>query len=159
MDRLDEEGGDKLPETSARALRDAVRGLILAHGALDNIKRPCGTALSTPHAWALLELTNQQEMTVTELASRLNIDRTNVSRLCQRMVENGELARSAHPEDKRVRLISLTEKGKSLAETVDDASAKHFESILSQLGERSPQVFEALEALIQALRRDETTSD
>lgn len=150
MGRLEEDGEDR-PENRARALRDAVRGLILAHGALDEVRRPCGTALSTPHAWALLELSEQGEMTVSELAGRLNIDRTNVSRLCQRMVAQGELERSTHPEDKRVRVISLTDKGQALAESVDDASTAHFSSILSNIEASSPSVLEALRVLTEAL--------
>lgn len=52
---------------------------------------------SIPHAYALLELLHHGEpMTVSELAAHLAIDRTNVSRLCARMEEAGQLAREPH---------------------------------------------------------------
>ncbi|MCP4504393.1 MAG: MarR family transcriptional regulator [Deltaproteobacteria bacterium] len=38
---------------------------------------------------------------MAQLAEKLAIDRTNVSRLCQRMERAGELTRAVHPQDAR----------------------------------------------------------
>jgi DNA-binding MarR family transcriptional regulator len=133
-----------------RALRDALRRLVVAHGTLDDARRPCGTPLPMPHAWALLEL-SRRAMTVTELASRLNIDRTNVSRLCAKMESAGELARRPHPEDGRARLVELTPAGARLAAQVDTASAEHFDAVVARLGADASDTLGALEALTRAL--------
>ena len=83
-------------DEAARALRDALRRLMVEHGALDDSCRPCGAALSLPHAHALLELlVAPGPVTVSQLAQRLRIDRTNVSRLCARMEALG--SSSARP--------------------------------------------------------------
>ncbi len=135
-----------------RALRDAVRQLIVSHRALDQARRPCGTPLPLPHAYALLELLKSaQPMTVTALAQRLTIDRTNVSRLCARMQSLGELSMQPHPEDARARTLVLTDKGRAVARAVDASSAAYFEGLERTLGDSVGGVIEALELLGSAM--------
>jgi|SRR5690554_121143 len=138
-------------DNQARALRDALRRLFVAHGTLDQTRRPCGTPLTTPHAWALLELRAAGALTTTALAERLKLDRTNVSRLCTRMEASGEVERVAHPQDGRARLVSLTAKGARLAASVDLASAEHFAAIVGQLQADTTGVVETLNTLTRAI--------
>jgi len=130
----------------ARVLRDTVRRLLVAHGTLDDAQRPCGAALPTSHAWALLELRDAGPMTVTALAERLNIDRTNVSRLCARMSSSGEVERVANPADGRARLVQLTDKGERLAATVDQSSTEYFATVLARLDAEVVDVIEVVDA-------------
>lgn len=146
---------DETP-SAAQRLREATRQLFLIHGALDQVKRPCGTPLSMPHAYALLELRQAGAMSVSELSKRLSIDRTNVSRLCLRMQERGELVRGAHPRDGRAVLVHLTPKGEQAASAVDAASANHFQRVLASLGGDADAVIDALDRLTDALRRTST---
>ena len=140
----------------ARQFRDAVRRLMVAHGTLEEARRPCGTPMSMPNAYALLELLHADKaMTVSELASRLAIDRTNVSRLCARMEDAGELARRDHPEDGRARALALTARGKKLAQNVDDTSARHFARLAQTLGGETGRVIESLELLERAMALSE----
>lgn len=139
------------PDTQARALRDALRRLLVAHGALDEARRPCGAPLATSDAWALLELRDGGPMKVTGLAERLNIDRTNVSRLCTRMESRGEVERVPHPGDGRARLVKLTQRGERLAEAVDLSSTDHFAIVLGRLDADAVGVIEALDALTRAM--------
>jgi len=141
----------------ARALRDALRRLMLAHAALDDARRPCGTPLPVPHAWALLELRERGPMTITALAARLNIDRTNVSRLCARMESVGEIEGASHPCDGRARLVQLTDAGARLARNVDATSADHFATILDRLGSDSGSIVKALDALARSMTSPATT--
>jgi len=137
-----------------RALRDAFRRLLVVQGVFDRATRPCGMPLNLPHAHALLELHHSKEpMTVTELSKNLRIDRTNVSRLCQRMVDEGELERVQDQRDKRARVLQLTEKGKKLADHVDQSSTRHFGKVVEALGENAEGVLGALGQLEQALRK------
>lgn len=139
-------------DTKARRLRDAVRHLVVAHGALEEARRPCGTALPISHAYALLELLHHGEpMTVSELAAKLAIDRTNVSRLCARMEEAGDLDRDLHPDDGRARALRLTARGKKVAQNVDDQSAHHFGRLARRLGDDVGDVVSALNRLSDAM--------
>lgn len=134
-----------------------MRHLILAHGALDDVRRPCGAPLPLPHAWALLELLHTGPMTITQLTERLDVDRANVSRLCARMEALGELARVAHPDDGRARLLELTKRGQRAARAVDESSAAHFARVAARLGARSSHVVDALNALAEALSAPSTS--
>ncbi len=139
---------------TAKNLRDAVRHLVVAYGALETAKRPCGAELPLPYAYALLELLQSgMPMRVSEIASRLEIDRTNVSRLCARMETAGDVARDLHPEDGRSWAIRLTAKGKKLARLVDGRSTQHFERLLAHLDDSADDTIAALHRLSSALIR------
>lgn len=136
----------------AKELRDALRYLFVAHGSFDEERRPCGAPLSPQHAYALLELLAKPEgLTVSELAQRLSIDRTNVSRLCARLEQMGEISRSSHPGDGRAINVKLTERGRRLAREVDERSATHFAKLTKALGPRTPSVIEHLSYLRRAI--------
>ncbi len=108
--------------------------------------------MSVPNAHALLELLDREEpMTISSLAETLAIDRTNVSRLCARMEEAGELAKQAHPEDGRARVLRLTAQGKKIARSVDKSSTRHFANLAQTLGGSTGRVIEALEQLERAM--------
>ncbi len=140
----------------ARRLRDALRRTIVAQGALEDARRPCGAPLSLPAAYALLELLQSDTpMTVSQLAEKLSIDRTNVSRLCARMEESGELVKEAHAEDARVRVVRLTAQGTKLARNVDDSSSAHFAGLIKSLGASAGRVIEALEILEEAMTSED----
>lgn len=140
-------------DDEARRLRDALRRLIVEHGALDGACRPCGSGVSLAHAHALLELRSaSRPVRVSELARRLRIDRTNVSRLCAKLEALGQLERAPDPEDARARGLSLTRRGRALAAKVDRTSTAHFRALTGSLGEALPAVVEALERLRAAIR-------
>ncbi len=136
----------------ARALRDAFRRAIVAQGTLNPTTRPCGQALSQPHAHALLSLLHHgTPMTVKELANTLNIDRSNVSRLTTRMENDGELTRSSDQADARTRRLSLTPKGLTLAQHVDTTSADYFAQILQALGPNADNTIQAFQQFTHAI--------
>lgn len=134
--------------TDPRALRDAIRQLILAQGTLNAATRPCGTPMPTEHAWALMEL--ESPITVTELSARLGIDRTNVSRLCARLEAAGEVERVPHPQDARAKLVKLTDEGRRVAHALDNSSAEFFEKVAREL-ER--EVVDVLKSTAEAIER------
>lgn len=143
-------------DAEARQLRDAVRRLLVAHGTLQEVRRPCGTAMSISNAYALLELFDSDEpMTVSLLAEKLAIDRTNVSRLCARMEEAGDLVRQAHPDDRRALALRLTTQGRKLARSVDESSAGHFARLARRLDGSTNRIIEALERLERAMNLSE----
>lgn len=133
----------------ARALRDALRRLVVAQGVLDANRRPCGARLALPHAYALLAL-RDGPLRIHDLAQRLRIDRSNVSRLCARMEAAGELTRRVDPADARARRVHLTAAGEAAAAAVDRASAHHFGAVLERL-EAPDAITAALDDLTAAL--------
>ena len=137
--------------TDPRKLRDSLRALIVAHGSFDEARRPCGTPLPMPYAHSLLALREHGGQSVTELSTRLSIDRSNVSRLAQRLENDGMVERRAHPTDGRATALYLTEQGVARAAGIDKMSAEHFSNLLDALGDDAAQVISALERLKTAM--------
>lgn len=131
-----------------------MRQLVVAHSVFNDQRRPCGARLTAPHAWALLELLHQGPMTITGLTARMNIDRSNVSRLCAQMENAGEVERQPHPNDSRARLLRLTAKGEALAHTVDTTSAAYFAKVLARLEQSPSEITSALHALSSAMNTE-----
>lgn len=135
--------------STGRALRDALHRLIVAQGALDTVSRPCGATIALPHAYALLALRGGP-LRVSDLAARLRIDRSNVSRLCARMEAAGEITRARDPADGRAWRLQLTPAGERAAEAVDASSARHFAAVADRLAAPAA-VLQALHLLTLAL--------
>jgi DNA-binding MarR family transcriptional regulator len=138
--------------TQAEELRGLVQRLFRRFGALGADTTPCGKPLSMAHAHALMILLVRGELTQQGLGAELCIDKSNVARLCAKMVEAGHAVQAAGTQDRRSRRVSLTAAGKRLAREVDSASRQRFESLLSGL--KAPdrkQVIRGLSQLVAAI--------
>lgn len=146
-------------KTQGKALRDAVRKLMLAHGILQTNTRPCGTPLTIPHAQALLALHEHETLSVGQLAEHLSIDRTNVSRLAKKMADLGEVERQVDPNDRRAMTLRLTVKGREVAHHVDLASQQHFDAVLEHIEPtQHTKIIETLHALTTAIQDTKASS-
>ncbi|MFC8432482.1 MarR family winged helix-turn-helix transcriptional regulator [Streptomyces sp. NPDC057253] len=85
------------------------------------------TELTEPMITMLWVLQPSSDMSMRELAAKLNYDPSNVSLLADRLVAMGLVQRLPHPTDGRRRVLRLTERGDTL-----------YHEILAQLFERSP---------------------
>jgi DNA-binding MarR family transcriptional regulator len=85
---------------------------------------------------------------ITSMTSLLETNKSAVSQLVDRLVNQGLLERAEVPGDRRSRELRLTEKGRSIVEGGIDARQKWFETICAQ---RTPQeqaeIFQALHTL------------
>lgn len=132
-------------------LRSLVQRLFRRFGTLGTDTTPCGKPLSMAYAHALMVLA-RGELTQQELGTELAIDKSNVARLCAKMVDEGHAAQAAGDRDRRSRVVSLTTAGKRLAREVNAASQQRFTALLSRLkvAERE-QVIQGLRQLIGAI--------
>lgn len=83
------------------------------------------TALHVGQDMALLELWKEDGMGLGELAGRLFLEPSTVTRMVRRMEEAGLVRRRRDARDARVFRVHLTEEGRALEEKVKD----HFEGI------------------------------
>ncbi|HEY6559066.1 MAG TPA: MarR family winged helix-turn-helix transcriptional regulator [Polyangiaceae bacterium] len=150
----------------ADELRRVMQRFFRRFGALAADSTPCGKPLSMAHAHALMVLLAKGELSQQELGAELCIDKSNVARLCAKMVDAGNVKQRPSKEDGRSRRVSLTARGERLAREVDDASRARFGTLLTGLPEaRRDDVIEALQQLVAtidaapAVARDERTSE
>ncbi len=95
------------------------------------------TILDSPYSLAearvLLELLFGGRYTATDLTRLLDIDPGYLSRILRRFKREKLLTTVRSPDDGRVQLLSLTDKGKSVMTAISDASTRQIVSILSGL--------------------------
>ena len=74
--------------------------------------------------WILLRLREQPEVPQSALAQRCDVEGPTMSKAIQRMERAGLVARREDPEDARVSLISLTDRGRALWDQVETRWAR-----------------------------------
>lgn len=142
--------------TSAIALRTATQRFVRDFGLLASDRTPCGTALppATAHAlqWLLETEADERPPRQQDLAAALGLDKSNVTRLCQRLERAQYIRRAVDETDRRARAIALTAKGRRVATKLEAASRRRFAAIVEALpASRREQVVEALHTLADAL--------
>ena len=70
-------------------------------------------------------------ITVTELAERVGMTKQGIGQFVRQLSDSGHLRTTAHPQDKRLRIIQRTAKG--------DASVRRLAAVLAELEERWAQ--------------------
>lgn len=82
----------------------------------------------------LLERGRRAEATAqSDLGGALGIDKSNVTRLCQRMERMGHGSQRTAEADGRSRIVTLTPKGTKLAERIEAASKTRFRDIVARV--------------------------
>jgi len=121
-------------------------------GALATEATPCGIPLSMPHAHALMVLLVHGELSQQELGRELCIDKSNVARLCARMVEAGHVTQRHSEQDGRSRRVGLTVRGKRMAQQVAASSGARFRTLLGGVQPAlRPLILESLRHLVVAV--------
>ena len=109
--------------------------------------------MSVSSAHALCELAGAGPLHQKDLASRLGLDASTVSRLVDQFEKKQWAMRVRDPDsrDGRVRLIELTAAGAKVAESVLEARAQRYTNLLDAIeSSKRPQVLESLRLLKEA---------
>ena len=121
-------------------LRGHVQQFVRRFGLLVTRQTPCGFPLSPSHAHALMLLLRRTSDGLaslqSDLAAGLGIDKSNVARLCERMVDAGHALQSIPPADGRSRLVTLTPKGARVAQRIEQGSRERFSAVVTRLPAR-----------------------
>lgn len=108
------------PLSSPHALREQVLSLMQSMSRLELEAIPAGSALlpSEARALELLATSDELPMTINALCELLYLERTSVTRLCQRLERQGLLVRGTNARDARARALTLTDEGQALAQEI-----------------------------------------
>lgn len=102
-------------------------GRLMANGLQRRIE-PLG--LAPAQFMTLLELWEGDGITQRALVERLEVEQATMANTLTRMERDGLITRRAHPDDKRARLVFLTEKARGLQEAaVAAARAQNAEAL------------------------------
>ena len=128
-------------------------GFIHSFGLLRSDTTPCGQPMSVSTAHALCELRTGPPLSHRDLAARLGLTTSSVSRLVDQLETKSWARRTADPDttDSRVRLVLLTDQGGKIADQVLEARAKRFAGLLEAVPQdKQSDVLEALSLLKEA---------
>jgi len=147
-----------ITEREACALRSHVHRFLRSFGMLAAGQTPCGEPLPVSHAHALMILKTKaqegQTLSMGDLARRLMIDKSNVTRLCRRMLAEGHIQRLSSSADRRVKHLKLTPSGQRLAKQVEAKSRQRFQRIVQSMSrEECSGLLRGLEALNRAVQQ------
>lgn len=120
------------------SLRSTVQQFIRLFGVLEQTVTPCGFSMSLSQVFALQEL-EHRTMSLKELAEKLRLERSSVSRLVEGLVKGGFVSRELNEQNRREVILRLTEKGERSMERLREQSIQFYESILNDLPEASQE--------------------
>lgn len=143
-------------DTNDLILRQKIQGFVRAFGLLRN-QTPCGKPISISMAHALMFLRNSVRdgaVSQSDLQKNLFLDKSNITRLCISLEDEGFISQRPSKEDRRVRQIFLTKKGERLADSLLTASQRRFQEILASIPKaRQAQIFSSLDLLTNAVQK------
>ena len=133
-------------------LQGQLIALIRAFGLHRPEQTPCGQPVTVAEAHALMELTEGQLLSQNELAMRLSLEKSTVSRLVKILERRGWLGRSRSNADRRVMQLMLTKAGRQAADKLATARRDKFDRVLSTIPEdQRKTVIDSLKVLVEAI--------
>ena len=137
----------------------AFRGLIRASRKLRRLVRPIYAAWDlTGSQFATLSRIPRQGVSLTELAEISSADLATVSGVVERLAKSGLVQRERSKTDRRVVVVTLTERGRTV---LDAITPLHQEAVAKVLGKMAPErlahlceILDEVERLIDAARDD-----
>ncbi|SRR5581483_7596839 len=118
------------------------------------------TGMSVPQFSILMQLHYRGACDISGISDRFEITSAAASQLVDKLVQNGLIERAEHPDDRRVKQVTLTNKGKRLVEHGIEQRYRWVDELISRLNaEQRTKVAEALTILTEAAREAEAEAE
>jgi DNA-binding MarR family transcriptional regulator len=141
----------------AKQSQDLAKGvveLVRTFGLHRPEETPCGQPIPVGEAHALMDLAEHGPMNHGQLAARLKLKKSTVSRLVGQLERRGWIARDNSNQDNRVILIRLTGKGAGAAKRLSGARRSKFDRLLASIPKSQRRnVIATLTTLARALEK------
>ena len=138
----------------AATLRELLRTLIRKLGILDRSEALC-CDMTLSQCTAMIEIGRAGFLSVNQLAERLDLDKSTVSRSSDRLVVEGLLLREEDPADRRYVVLKLSDKGKQSYSKLEQRMASYFENVIAEIDPHErEQVLKSLQLLSSALKSE-----
>ena len=112
------------------------------------------SGLTTSQANALLRLYHSGACGVSDIGDHVGISNAAASQMVEQLVQMGLVERTENLDDRRVKRLSLTEKGCSLAEKGVEAHSRWMKELTEVLTEsQQAEICSGLSQLIEAARK------
>lgn len=140
-------------EDELARLQTTFSSLVRILGLLRPDVTPCGQLISVPQAHAIAVLGEHGALSQQDLAAKLGLQKSTVSRLVDQLEAADLAVRNPNPSDGRSVLVALTPNGRRRARRLAEARRDLFARLLDQLDEGARRsVIEGLIHLEEAAR-------
>ena len=141
---------------SELGLQEQLIALIRAFGLHRPDQTPCGEPVAVAEAHALKELAQDAPLSQNDLAARLHLEKSTVSRLVGIMESRGWIARGRSAQDGRARELRLTDTGWQMTADLAEARRAKFARVFDAIPEAErAAVLESLQMLVEAMRANQ----
>jgi len=121
--------------------------------------RSCCRGVTLAQCLVLMEIDEQGRLTTSQVASRLRLDSSTLSRTIDSLVKKGLLERSRDDGDRRVVWIGLTGRGKATCESLHEENDAICRGVFARIpASRRRDVKRSFELLVQAYLDSESDS-
>ena len=101
----------------------------------------CCNGISLAQCLTLLEIEKNNEISVSELAKNLSLDKSTVSRTVDGLVNINMVNRDTPKENRRLALINLTDSGKQICSTINYTNDSYVREVLNDFTEEEREEF------------------
>ena len=101
----------------------------------------CCNGISLAQCHTLLEIEKQSEISVSDLAKNLSLDKSTVSRTVDGLVNINLVDRVTPKENRRLALINLTGSGKEVCSSINYTNDSYIREVLSDFTEEEREEF------------------
>ena len=108
---------NRLPEPLAMAAATSLmRAQQIVSNAVERALRPLGLTFARYEVLMLLRFSREGALPITKVGDRLMVHPTGITKLVDKLEQQGLVQREAHPTDRRGTLARITDEGRALAE-------------------------------------------
>lgn len=120
----------------------------------------CCNGVSLAQCHTILEIGNNSEISVSELAQKLDLDKSTVSRTVDGLVKMDIIDRKTPEENRRKALLNLTDEGYQVCESINYSNDSYINDVFEGFSEQDRSVFLELfgkltENMVQARKNSE----
>jgi DNA-binding MarR family transcriptional regulator len=143
----------RLPAT-ADDLAEQVVAFVRAFGLHRPHETPAGKPIPVAQAHALMDLARSGAMSHGQLAKRLQLEKSTISRIVRQLEKRRWIERDTARHDRRVVFVRLTKRGEAARRSLSHARRGKFNRLLAAIPPaKQAQVLETLSTLVSALER------
>jgi DNA-binding MarR family transcriptional regulator len=111
------------------------------------------TGLSMPQFGILMQLHYRKDCGVSDIGERFDITSAAASQLVDKLVQSGLIQRAEDPNDRRAKLLNLTDKGRQFIQKGVEERYRWVDQLAAKLTpEERAKVHEALQIMTQAAK-------
>jgi DNA-binding MarR family transcriptional regulator len=117
------------------------------------------TGLSMPQFSVMMQLHHRGNCAIGDISERFDITNAAASQLVDKLVQSGFIRREEDPQDRRAKMLNLTDKGRDLIQRGIEERYRWVEELAGKLStEERAQVTNALNIMTRAAQELETES-